>query len=85
MKGTYPRKELRITPARSHYEQGSIRIFVCVYAPPLPAQWTNGIEFGQAGSAQSCHMRHDHLRQGLGCCRKSKSIDLTLEGESLEA
>jgi hypothetical protein len=30
MKGTYPRKELRITPARSHYEQGSIRIFVCV-------------------------------------------------------
>ena len=85
MKGTYPRKELRITPARSHYEQGSIRIFVCVYAPPLPAQWTNGIEFGQAGSAQSCHMRHDHLQQGLGCCRKSKSIDLTLEGESLDA
>lgn len=30
MKGTYSSKELRITPARSHSEQGSIRIFVCV-------------------------------------------------------
>jgi hypothetical protein len=30
MKGTYSSKEFRVTPARSHSEQGSIRIFVCV-------------------------------------------------------
>jgi hypothetical protein len=30
MEGTYSSKELRITPARSHSQQGSIRIYVCV-------------------------------------------------------
>jgi hypothetical protein len=29
-RGTYSSKELRITPARSHSDQGSIRISVCV-------------------------------------------------------
>jgi hypothetical protein len=58
---------------------------MCVYAPPMPAQWTNGIESGQAGCAQSRHMHHDHLQQELRCCRRSESINLDLSGESQEA
>lgn len=37
MKDTYSGKELCITPARSHPEQGSIRISVCVCPSPSSA------------------------------------------------